>query len=129
MKTTKQQLRQLIKEEIKSDPALLAAIGLLTDKIDNLDVSIDYLAGAVTGESPAALGYSQNALGRFARPIKAKSPFSDPDRMNEIEQEVRQYLSEEDNPWAICTASVGREDKEKYEKCIRGVKKQNKGKE
>ena len=69
MKTTKQQLRQLIKEEIKSDPALLAAIGLLTDKIDNLDVSIDYLAGAVTGESPAALGYSQNALGRFARPI------------------------------------------------------------
>ncbi len=32
---------------------------------------------------------------------------------------------DEDNPWAICTASVGREDKEKYEKCVKSVKKQN----
>tara|TARA_Y100000593_G_scaffold21495_1_gene43186 strand:- start:1552 stop:1974 length:423 start_codon:yes stop_codon:yes gene_type:complete len=31
---------------------------------------------------------------------------------------------EEKNPWAICTAKVGREDKEKYEKCVLGVKKQ-----
>jgi len=29
----------------------------------------------------------------------------------------------EKNPWAICTASVGREDKEKYEKCVRDIKK------
>ena len=35
---------------------------------------------------------------------------------------------EENNPWAICTASVGREDKEKYEKCVKSVKKQNGGK-
>jgi hypothetical protein len=37
------------------------------------------------------------------------------------------YLDEEedkDNPWAICTASVGREDKEKYEACVRKVKKE-----
>lgn len=27
------------------------------------------------------------------------------------------------NPWAICTASVGREDKDKYERCVKGVKK------
>ena len=32
---------------------------------------------------------------------------------------------DENNPWAICTASVGREDKEKYEKCVKSVKKQN----
>jgi hypothetical protein len=31
---------------------------------------------------------------------------------------------EKDNPWAICTASVGREDKEKYEKCVKSVKKE-----
>ena len=33
---------------------------------------------------------------------------------------------EEDNPWAICTASVGRDedDKEKYENCVMGVKKE-----
>ena len=29
-----------------------------------------------------------------------------------------------DNPWAICTASVGRDDKEKYEACVRDVKKE-----
>ncbi|TXG81748.1 MAG: hypothetical protein E6R13_05830 [Spirochaetes bacterium] len=35
-------------------------------------------------------------------------------------------FEEEDknNPWAICTASVGREDKEKYEACVRDVKKE-----
>ena len=27
------------------------------------------------------------------------------------------------NPWAVCTESVGREDKEKYERCIQKVKK------
>jgi hypothetical protein len=28
------------------------------------------------------------------------------------------------NPWAVCTASVGRKDKDKYERCIKAVKKQ-----
>ena len=37
----------------------------------------------------------------------------------------REDLEEEKNPWAICTDSVGREDKEKYEKCVKSVKKQN----
>ena len=44
-----------------------------------------------------------------------------------IKEEIAELL-EEDNPWAICTASVGREDKEKYEKCVKSVKKQNGGK-
>jgi hypothetical protein len=42
--------------------------------------------------------------------------------LNEMEE-----LDEEeskDNPWAICTASVGRKDKEKYEACVRDVKKE-----
>ena len=29
------------------------------------------------------------------------------------------------NPWAVCTESVGREDEEKYESCVRQVKEQN----
>jgi hypothetical protein len=35
------------------------------------------------------------------------------------------YMDEakEKNPWAICTAKVGREDKDKYESCVMGVKK------
>jgi len=27
------------------------------------------------------------------------------------------------NPWALCTASVGRKNKEKYERCVMGIKK------
>lgn len=30
------------------------------------------------------------------------------------------------NPWDVCTDKVGREDKDKYERCIKGVKKKNK---
>ena len=44
---------------------------------------------------------------------------------------IRQGLGleeKENNPWAICTAQVGREDKEKYEKCVKSVKKQNRSK-
>lgn len=29
----------------------------------------------------------------------------------------------EDNPWAICTSKVGRGDKAKYERCVKGAKK------
>jgi hypothetical protein len=42
------------------------------------------------------------------------------------EEEEKPGLSEEkeNNPWAICTAQVGREDETKYEDCVKAVKKQ-----
>lgn len=30
------------------------------------------------------------------------------------------------NPWAVCTESCGREDEDKYERCVRDLKKKNK---
>ena len=45
-----------------------------------------------------------------------------------IKEESQDILDEEENnPWAICTDSVGREDKDKdkYERCVKSVKKQN----
>ena len=98
MKITKSQLKQILLNELNdSNSPLLVAINNLATKIDNLDISIDYLAGSITGQSPAALGYAQNALGRFARPVK-KQPFNVPDRMNEIaeiiEQEIDSVLGE-----------------------------------
>lgn len=50
------------------------------------------------------------------------------DRLIEIIKEEIEAIEEEEknNPWAICTASVGRENKEKYEKCVKSVKKDNK---
>lgn len=32
------------------------------------------------------------------------------------------------NPWAVCTESTGREDKDKYERCVQDVKKKQKKK-
>jgi hypothetical protein len=55
-------------------------------------------------------------------------------KLSENEIAIDEMLSGEDkieeakdknNPWAICTASVGREDKEKFEKCVMDVKKQH----
>jgi len=43
------------------------------------------------------------------------------DEMREAKGKKYKY-----NPWAICTESVGRDDKEKYERCVKKVKKQEK---
>lgn len=42
--------------------------------------------------------------------------------------EMGENKNSKNNPWAICTASVGRKDKKKFEKCVKDVKKKNKGK-
>ena len=75
MKIAKSQLKQIIKEEMESDPALLSAIKKQADKIEGLDVSIDYLAASVTGDDPVTLGYAQDYLGRYAR-TKNRKPES-----------------------------------------------------
>jgi hypothetical protein len=38
-------------------------------------------------------------------------------------KEGKKTKSKKYNPWAICSSSVGREDKEKYERCVMDVKK------
>jgi hypothetical protein len=63
---------------------------------------------------------------------KSKKNKQPEDKEEDDEPFTGKYVSKRDveeaeaknNPWAICTASVGREDKEKYEACVRDVKKQ-----
>ena len=74
MKINKSQLKQIILEEIQSDPEMLKAIGKLTDSIDNLDVSIDFLSAAFTGESGVSIGAAQRQLGRAYRPKTRPMP-------------------------------------------------------
>lgn len=50
-----------------SDGKVTKLLQKLLDTLDNLDVSIDYLAGAVTGDDPLAIGVVQKDLGRLAR--------------------------------------------------------------
>ena len=44
-------------------------------------------------------------------------------KKQEIVLEEEELEEEKNNPWAICTSSVGREDKAKYERCVKKVKK------
>ena len=68
MKIKKSELKQIILEEIQSDPALLSALDKLSDSIDNLDVSIDFLSAAFTVESAFSIGSGQRSRGRAYRP-------------------------------------------------------------
>ena len=68
MRITKSQLKKLLIEEIQNDRELIAAIGALADSIEDLDVSIDYLTSAVTGDDPFTTNMLQKGFGRLAKP-------------------------------------------------------------
>ena len=68
MKFKRSELKRIIIEEIEKDPALVKAIAALTDTIDGLDMSVDFLAAAVTGENPLSISRAQSTLGRAYRP-------------------------------------------------------------
>ena len=56
-----------------------------------------------------------------------KSAESDGSGIEKSADETDKSAAEEkakDNPWAICTDSVGREDKDEYEDCVMAVKKE-----
>ena len=101
MKITKSQLKQIIKEEIETDKALLDAIDKLANNIEDLDISIDFLAGAVTGETPVSLGAMSKGMGRAYVPRKGVSskefeaPKKELQEISEIiEEELSKTLSE-----------------------------------
>lgn len=66
-------------------------------------------------ENAVAGGFSQYAGNGFSN--EGNMEHNTP--MFEVEE-----ADDKNNPWAICTASVGREDKAKYEACVMDVKKQ-----
>jgi len=68
MKINKDQIKKIIFEQIDNNRDLTNAIESLTSTIDDLDISIDYLASAVTGEQALSIGLRQKALGRVASP-------------------------------------------------------------
>ena len=82
---------------------------------------------------------SQGEVGAYAfnKTKSKKNEEKEEDEEEDDEPFTGKYVSKrdieegasKDNPWAICTASVGREDKEKYEACVRDVKKEKNIKE
>ena len=75
---------------------LVAAIRDLINKIEALDISIDYLASAVTGQSAIEIGGEQSILGRVASPA-----FNNPSSLSEsqlkqmIEEQLEGLVSEQ----------------------------------
>ena len=69
MKITKAQIKQYILQEMQTDQALLNAIKSLTDSIEDLDISIDYLSSTFTGDDPFTVGMYQKGAGRLASPL------------------------------------------------------------
>ena len=76
-------------------------------------------------------------MGGMKKRLTSKKTASDPDsRINkalrkwncstDVNPNALQQMAEmikKKNPWAICTASVGRDDEDKYERCVKSVKK------
>ena len=84
MKLTKSKLNQVIKEEImimlnehegegdsEWSNKLVDVLNNLTMRLEDLDISIDYLAASMTGENPDTLGQRQDMLGRMYTPSAA----------------------------------------------------------
>jgi len=69
MKISKSLIKKHILQEIENDTALLNAIKSLADSIEDLDISIDYLSSAFTGDDPFTIGMYQKGAGRFAKPL------------------------------------------------------------
>jgi hypothetical protein len=72
-------------------------------------------------------GFDLDEAEQLANELKRMQGFElegEPGLAQYIKEELEAYLEEEEknNPWAICTSSVGREDEEKYEKCIKSIK-------
>lgn len=60
-----------------------------------------------------------NSLNEAYEKIEKINIFEDDNLMADVKEGETKS-----NPWAICTSSVGREDKEKYEKCVKDIKKE-----
>lgn len=87
MKITKSRLKQIIKEEVTNDKALLAAITKLTKSIEGLDVSIDFLSAATIGQDAVSVGAGQKNLGRLYSPPPRRDK-----KMDEQEEYTNQTL-------------------------------------
>jgi len=146
MKVTKSQLKQIILEELE--------VVLTNEEVEEMfgeEVRKEVEEGLFGGELDVSMKKSpqrgkvhsntsreEERLQRFLDSVTANIENEKQKRSitNKIiaflnaekEQLKKDFMipEQENNPWAICTASVGREDKEKYEKCVKSVKRRNK---
>ena len=122
----------LVKEDFKyiggymnrvAYPSYEKAIKHLNLKFNSLAESFDAGHNINVFENDNLL--SENGLaGGFANHPKGGGFSGEGNLEGNIPLHIEEADETKNNPWAICTASVGREDKTKYEACVKDVKKQ-----
>ena len=127
MKITQSLIKQIILEESESDQALLDAINRLSGKIEDLDVSIDFLSAAVTGEDALSIGLSQKALGRVARPIQTRGSDQELEEVLDSDATVEDYI--EDFKDSDAPQFKGKSKKKRREMAIAAALKEKENKE
>jgi hypothetical protein len=82
MKIDKNKFIKFLKEGLETEAdrlkvdlntaGLESRLDQLLDRLEELDISIDYLAAAFSGEDPLAIDVGQSALGRISSPTPRK---------------------------------------------------------
>lgn len=104
MKFNKQKVKAMVMEQLSEqdgfDPKRLEELlEDLLDQLEKLDLSIDYLAGAVTGDDPLNIGVAQSALGRLAQTPRKNNKMQE--TKSKLKNIIEEVISEQDAPEAI----------------------------
>ena len=94
MKITKTHLKKIIKEELSDMSKVEELLEDLLDQLGKLDVSIDYLASAITGDDPLSIGISQGTLGRLATPPGRKQGRNVNENVNITKKSLRNLIKQ-----------------------------------
>ena len=94
MKITKRELKKIIKEELSDMSKVEELLRDLLNQLGKLDVSIDYLASAITGDDPLSIGISQGTLGRLATPPARKQGRNVNENANITKKSLRNLIKQ-----------------------------------
>jgi archaellum component FlaC len=91
-------------EQLSEQPALDTSkmeelLEDLLDQLGKLDLSIDYLAAAVTGDDPLNIGVAQSALGRLSQAPKKNNKMQE--TKSKLKDIIEEVISEQDTPEAV----------------------------
>jgi hypothetical protein len=109
MKFDKAKVKAMVMEQLSEQPGFNSEkieqlLEDLLDELESLNLSIDYLTSAVTGDDPLSLGVSQAALGRLGRAVKSKAAQQKAE-LNETKSKLKniieEVISEQDAPEAV----------------------------
>ena len=98
MKFNKEKVKAMVMEQLSEQPGFDAEkieqlLEDLLDELESLNLSIDYLTSAVTGDDPLSLGVSQAALGRLGRAVKSKTAQQKAE-LNETKSKLKDIIKE-----------------------------------